>query len=248
MGLKETIQTKVNQIVTEDFVTTDITYIPDISDSKLTFGNTGLKFTAAVLFIDMRGSTQILNAHYKRTVAKIHMAYFHTILKIAASCDGQVRSFNGDSVLVFFYGDTKGAINDAVRAAMQMHFMLADINDGINKELLKQNYSSIDFGMGIDHGEILATKVGLGGDANNKDLIWIGNAVNKSAKMSDQVKLPTSIAISGKIECNLYDDSKYHTTVNNWGYETKTNMWSTAGFTYNGQYETFYKTSYIWKI
>ena len=74
---------------------------------KLTFGNTGLKFEATVLYIDMRNSTEILNKHNRATVAKMHMAYFHTVVKIANSLGGEVRSFNGDSMLVFFKGPQK---------------------------------------------------------------------------------------------------------------------------------------------
>lgn len=102
MGLKEDIKNKVKSILDEKFTITDVSYIPKLDDSKLTFGNTGLRFKGSVLFIDMRGSTEVLNNHNKSTVAKLHMAFFHTIVKIANSLDGHVRSFNGDSALVFF--------------------------------------------------------------------------------------------------------------------------------------------------
>jgi hypothetical protein len=32
----------------------------------------------------------------------------------------------------------------------------------------------VDFGIGLDDGKIFCTKVGIGGDNNTKDLIWIG--------------------------------------------------------------------------
>jgi len=69
----------------ENFVIEDVTYVPSIDNTKLTFGNKGLRFEATVLFIDMRGSTKILNNHNKSTFSKIHMAYFHTIIKLADS-------------------------------------------------------------------------------------------------------------------------------------------------------------------
>lgn len=67
-----------------------------ISDSRLTFGNKGLLFEATVLYIDINGSTDLLNNHQKGTVAKLHMAFFHIIITIAKSLGGDVRSFNGD--------------------------------------------------------------------------------------------------------------------------------------------------------
>lgn len=85
----------------------EVSSVPDISDSRLTFGNKGLIFEATVLYIDINGSTDFLNNHQKGTVAKLHMSFFHIIITVAKSLGGEVRSFNGDSMLVFFQGTTK---------------------------------------------------------------------------------------------------------------------------------------------
>ena len=107
MGLKDDIEKQVKSIESEKFIVEPTTSVPTISNSKLTFGCKGLKFEATVLYIDMRGSTSILNSHQKRVVAKIHMLYYHAIVKIAKSTSGEIRSFNGDSLLVFYPGNTK---------------------------------------------------------------------------------------------------------------------------------------------
>lgn len=122
--MKSGIDSKVAEIIDGAFETSDTTYVPDINDTNLTFGNKGLKLTATVLYIDMRGSTAILNNHNKTSVAKIHKAYFHTIVSIAKSLGGEVRSFNGDGMLVLFQGTTKGKLSDAVLSAMKMKWML----------------------------------------------------------------------------------------------------------------------------
>jgi adenylate cyclase len=92
MALKDDIKAKVKAILDEKFEVTDVTYVPKIDDPKLIFGNTGLKFTGSSLFIDLRGSTAVLNTHNKPIVAKLHMAFFHTIVKISNSLDGNVFS------------------------------------------------------------------------------------------------------------------------------------------------------------
>ena len=243
MGLKKDIEDKVKAILDENFDVEDVTYVPDISNSKLTFGNKGLQFEATVLFIDMRGSTKVLNSHNKTTVAKIHMSYFHTIIKIAKSHGGEVRSFNGDSMLVFFQGTTKISLSKAVKAAMQMRYMLShSVND-----LLKK-YSEIDFGIGIDDGKILCTKIGVKGDSNNQDLIWIGNPVNKSTVLGDQANLPSAISISSYVYSNLTDEVKYHTKKDQWGNESKVDMWKLGYFTYNDESKSYYQTSYWWSV
>ncbi|MBF4485603.1 adenylate/guanylate cyclase domain-containing protein [Flavobacterium sp. CSZ] len=246
MGLKSEITDKVKEILDTNFQIEDVTYVPEITDSKLTFLNKGLKFEATVLYIDLRDSTKILNKHNKSTIAKIHKAYLHTTVRITKSLGGEVRSFNGDSVLAFFQGTSKYTLSNAVEAAMKIRYMIANSESGINTLLAK--YSAVDFGIGIDDGHILCVKVGVGGDANTKDLIWIGNPVNKSVVISDECKASYYIGISNYVYGNLNDNVKFATKKNPWGQDEKVNMWTSYQVLYNGQYETFYKTNYYWEV
>lgn len=245
MALKDEITNKVQTIVDGSFDVTDIAYVPKLDDQKLTFGNTSLKFAATTLFIDMRGSTTVLNNHNKTTVAKIHMSYFHAIVKIANANDGHVRSFNGDSALIFFQGTTKESISDAVLVAMQIKYMLSDQNDGINTILKK--YSEVNFGIGIDYDDILCTKVGVGGE-HNRDLFWISNGVNKSTVIGNECKAPEHIGISKYVYDNLLDKAKFITQKDWFGSDQKVDMWTKASFQYNGSWEYYYYTSYHCKV
>ena len=229
----------------ESLLIENVSYVPNIDNSKLTFGNTGLKFTSTVLFIDLRGSTALLNSHNKSTVAKIHKAYYYTIVKIAQLFGGENRSFNGDSLLVFFEGSTKEILSNAVKAAMKMKYMLSN-DDGISKHLKK--YTKINFGIGMDYGDVLCTKVGIGGAYDNKDLVWIGNAVNKSTVLSDEGSSPYHIYISKIVYDNLLDEVKYHEKKDSWGYIQKINMWTEISVRYNESWITCYRTSYYWEL
>lgn len=243
--MKEGIENKVAQVIDDPFDVTDVTIVPNIDDSRLTFGNTGLRFKATVLYIDMRGSTKLLNNHNRATTAKLHMAYFHTIVTIANSHGGSVRSFNGDGMLVFFQGNTKEGISTAVRAAMQMVYMLTHNDSEVRKKLEK--YSALDFGIGMDHGDILCTKAGKSG-VNNRDLIWLGNAVNKSVKIGDKLSIPNRIGVSSYLYQNLLDWAKYSKKKDVWGDEQNVNMWSEGSHLYNDKYEYYYFTNYHWSV
>lgn len=245
MSLKTDILEKIKKHMDENFTVEDVTYVPNLDDSKLAFGNKGLKFEATVLYIDLRGSTALINKHNKGTVAKIHKAYYYTIVKIAKAFGGENRSFNGDSLLVFFQGTTKATLSNAVKAAMKMSYMLSS-SEGISTHLSK--YTTIDFGIGLDDGHILCTKVGIGGTYDNKDLIWIGNPVNKSTVLSDKAKSPNHIYISNYVYDNLTDEVKYHIKKDQWGYEQKINMWTQSSVLYNGSWITCYYTSYYWTL
>ena len=245
MALKDEIKSKVKSILDEKFEVTDISYVPKIDDSKLTFGNTALKFTGSTLFIDLRGSTKVLNEFNRTTVAKSHMAFFHTIVKIANSLDGNVRSFNGDSALIFFHGNLKETLSTAVKCAMKIKYMIDNDEGGIN-ELLKK-YSKLNFGIGVDHGNIICTKVGVGGE-HNRDIFWIGNAVNKSTVLGDNSSNPNHISISSYVYSNLLDWAKYGNRKNLWGKDEKVDMWTRGIFTYNDKQEYYYYTSWHWGV
>ena len=241
--MKKEIEDKVKDIIDSKFNVEECYSVPDIDDSRLTFSNKGLKFDATTLYIDMRDSTKILNNHNRPTVAKLHMAYFHAIVKITKSMGGEVRSFNGDGMLVFFYGTTKDSLSSAVKAAMQMKYMLtqSSVKDKLEK------YSGLNFGIGIDHGTILCTKVGISG-TNNRDLVWIGNPVNKSVKVGDKLESPNHIGISSFTYDNLLDEVKYHKYTDSYGYEQSKDIWQEGWFTYNEQLIKYYYTSYYWTV
>lgn len=239
------ILSKVKGILDTRFESEVTTEVPDLDNSKLTFGNFGLEFDATVLYIDIRKSSALLSKHNRSTVAKIHMCFFHAVVKIAATLGGDVRSFNGDSLLVFFQGTTKQTLSNAVKAAMNIKYVLMNSESSVNDLLNK--YSTIDFGIGLDDGTILATKVGISG-TNNRDLIWVGNSVNKAVKLSDICNSPNNIAISSFVYGNLIDSVKYHLTKDVWGNEVKTDMWNKASFQFNGALEYYYYTSYYWTL
>lgn len=113
--------------------------------------------------------------------------------------------------------------------------MLTDKDNGIINIFSK--YTDIDFGIGIDIGSILCTKIGIEGE-NNSDLFWIGNAVNKSTVLSDKAKLPNAIYVSSKVYSKLTSELLYK------GSKPKINIWGSSTINYNREDEICYYTKY----
>ena len=233
------IKKQVRSVIDTRFIEKKIGHVPKLSDGHLTFGNKGLRFAATTLFIDLRGSTALLNSGNKSTAAKIHTAYYHAITNVAKLDGGEIRSFNGDSLLVFYPGTGKRNISKAVRSAMRMKFVLSD-EQGVFPKIAK--YKEIDFGIGLDHGEILATKVGTRGRPETQDIFWVGNAVNRSTRLGDKAKLPYAISISKTVYNGLLSDLKT-TDDDYFGFKMKKDVWRKSGFQYDGSYEDFYQTN-----
>lgn len=240
MSLKTDIFNAVNSIIDNPMVIGEVNHVPDINDSALTFGLTGQRFKNVCFYIDMRGSTAILEKHNANVVIKIHKAFFITVLKIVNTNGGEVRSFNGDSLLAFFPGNDSNSIESAIKSAMQVKYILL-IDDSCLKNKIKNKYDTeIDIGIGLDIGTAIAAKIGQSG-SNNQDLIWIGSNVNHSVKISDNRKSPNNIGITNRLYQNLTNLVKYKGN-------TTTNMWQKSNCNYNNAAEDIYLTSFCWDI
>lgn len=214
-----------------EYAVTDSDSIPGPGDNRLTFGNTGVRFWASTLYIDMRGSTKVLNQHQAHTVAKIHKAYLYTATTLIAAAGGQIRSYNGDSILAFFPKNQKATISSAIGAAMQINWMLTEQTAKMEFE----RYHPLDFGIGIDHGQILCVKAGRAQNDNHNDLVWLGHPVNRATRLSDKARAPNHVFISDHCRNNLEDASKLSQGVD---------MWTPDSIEYSGSLEKAWKTIY----
>ncbi|HMN14197.1 MAG TPA: adenylate/guanylate cyclase domain-containing protein [Bellilinea sp.] len=225
------------------YETTVLDYIPDVTDNNVTFGNKGVKLHASVLYLDMRGSTDVIKAHHKYTVAKIQKAYLYLATQIVANNAGHVRSFNGDGILAFFPRNYKETIRNAVKAAMQITWMLKS-----ECASAFERYLSVDFGIGIDHGELFVTRVGIPRNPDHNDLTWIGLPVNTAVRLGDTAKNPNNICISSYMYENLLDEVKYVEITRPWGSIEQIDMWKQNFMTVHGEITSVYNTSYHWSF
>ena len=178
---KSDLRDKVGNLFSETFTEYETDTVPDISDSRLTHGATGMSGEFSFLYSDMRGSSSLSDSHRRKTITKIYKASHHCMVETIKYKAGKVRSFDGDRVLEVFSGGRKA--NDAVECAM---FIVGSLIE-VMQPNLKQYYKneSFDIGIGIATGKAMVSKAGVGYDQNNRDLVWTGDAPNLGAKLSD---------------------------------------------------------------
>ncbi len=92
-----------------------------------------------------------------------------------------------------------GKRDNAVKAAMQIQWAVRNI---LNPTL----ETSIRCGAGIDVGETLVTKVGVGRNTENNDLVWVGQASNYASHLSNEAN--NSIIISTNTYHRMSEDRK----------------------------------------
>ncbi len=232
---KKALTDKVDALFSEEFSQYDVTDVPVIEQKRLTHGASGVAGEFTFLYVDMRRSSELANSHRRQTVARIFKAFHYAMVEIVKDKGGSVRSFDGDRVMAVFGGD--GRINAAVEAALLMKGAKMDILAAKIKS--KYQNETFDLGIGIASGPTLCIKAGVGYDANNRDLVWIGNPPNLGAKLSDGAKEPDNTYICATTFNGLSAGNRHtdHEGV-------KKDMWVARTLAFGGQTVNAYSCSW----
>jgi adenylate cyclase len=138
---------------------------------------------AAVLFIDLAGSTQFAASHSPQQVAEVLNEFFGIVVSEVDRRHGLINKFQGDAALAIFGvplpSDT--ATSDALATARAL---------GVEMRRLPM----IDFGIGVSAGSVFAGNIGA---ENRYEYTVIGDAVNEAARLADFAK-----SIDQKIVCS----------------------------------------------
>jgi class 3 adenylate cyclase len=239
MPTKSEITQEIDNIFNGDYEVTQGTVIPDVDDIQL--GNYGRELELAMMFIDIKESTKIVDGFRRTTAAKMYKAFLWGIAKIARMNNGELRSFNGDGVLIVFIGDSRRT--NAVKAGLQMTWFCRKILRPKIETYFKKNDElqdiEFDFGIGIEVGEVLVVRGGIRGE-NNNDLVWVGNATNYAVKLSDLSVDGYNIYISEDVYKNMNKSSKF-------GGNPEHNMWEPRSWTKMDNMP-IYRSNWEWAI
>ena len=174
------VEYTVREILTATWDITNGIVVPETEN--IVMKNGGRLVDATYLYADLAGSSKMASTLAKETTAKIIRAYINTASRILREFDGEIRSFDGDRVMAIFMGEDKET--KAVKAAYAINWAVMMVL----RPAIKENWSDgedfcdIQHGIGIDTGEALIVR---GGVRDNNDLISIGVAPNRAAKLSE---------------------------------------------------------------
>ncbi len=193
------LQVKIRDLMSLKYDVSAIDRVPTKQD--VTFGDKACSIQAACLFIDIRDSSKLIQKYRVSDVANL-LKCFHYICSFTIRKNtGEVRSFNGDSVLAIF--TEKSCCDCAASTAFNIKYFIDLLL--ISKYKIEKD---LDFGIGIDFGKIFVVKVGNRGEFNN-DLVWIGSPVNRAAKMGNKSNSPNSISISKAVYERLNKENRF---------------------------------------
>ena len=236
MGFVEDLTNKVRDYLSGDYEIVETKGKPSVDN--VSYGKKAKKMNLCAFSIDLRKSSDLLFQHQKQTAGKLHKAFLAVASSVVLKYGGKIRSFQGDSILVFWPAYRKSQIMDAVRAAMAIKWFLSS-----KLSSLFDKYSKLDYGIGIDWGEVFIVRAGISRNSNNNDLVFIGKCVNFAVAIANQAKAPKNIEVSLSVYNNLEDTHKYATKNNN-----KVNIWVDGSVEWNNKRYDTKLTSYYWRL
>ncbi|BBY58553.1 adenylate/guanylate cyclase domain-containing protein [Mycolicibacterium sarraceniae] len=135
---------------------------------------TGEVRDAAVLFVDLVGSTQLAQRRSPAEVAEVLNHFFHIVVAAVDERHGLINKFQGDAVLAVF-GAPLASAQPAADALATARALTAAL----------QRLPVVDFGIGVSAGPVFAGNIGA---EHRYEYTVIGDAVNEAARLADRAK------------------------------------------------------------
>ncbi len=128
---------------------------------------------AAVLFIDLVGSTQLAESRPPQEVAEVLNDFFRIVVHAVDERGGLINKFAGDAALAVFGAPlpTGEPASAALATARTLGTQLRTL--------------PVDFGIGVSAGRVFAGNIGA---ENRYEYTVIGDAVNEAARLADLAK------------------------------------------------------------
>ena len=129
---------------------------------------------AAVLFIDLVGSTQLAESRSPHEVAEVLNDFFRIVVDAVDEHHGLINKFAGDAALAVFGAPlpTNEPTSAALATARALGTQL-------------RRLPVVDFGIGVSAGRVFAGNIGA---ENRYEYTVIGDAVNEAARLADLAK------------------------------------------------------------
>jgi adenylate cyclase len=131
---------------------------------------------AAVLFVDLIGSTAFVAHHDPREVVETLNRFFGIVVEVVTLYGGWVNKFEGDAALCVFGAPSEHphAAAAALAAARELRHRLAGEVDGLESAI------------GLSAGPVVAGNIGA---AQRYEYTVIGDPVNEAARLTELAKL-----------------------------------------------------------
>jgi adenylate cyclase len=149
---------------------------------------------AAVLFIDLVGSTQLAESLPPQEVANVLNDFFRIVVDAVDEHQGLINKFAGDAALAVFGAPLR--TGDPASSALATARTLG-------RQL--RRLPVVDFGIGVSAGRVFAGNIG---SENRYEYTVIGDAVNEAARLADLAKTSERRILCSAAAINRADEAE----------------------------------------
>ena len=166
--LQDQFRTSYRSSITESFqkaaqtgAATSATFLGHPEFVNLAVGQTR-RATAVVSFIDIRGFTKLAFALEDKELLRIIQALTEAAVNAIKDGGGYVGEFTGDGVMAYF-GDSSTTDEDATLSALETTSLIfKTVKEIVNPELSEAGIEPIRLAGGMEFGDVLWTRIGVG--------------------------------------------------------------------------------------
>ena len=150
---------------------------------RLNVADSGAERFVAILFVDIRASTQLVENRLPFDVVFILNRFFEAVGSAITAAGGAPNQFIGDGMMAIFgtVTDAERACGQALEAARLIDWHLAEMNRALANELQEP----IEVGIGIHGGDVI---IGTMGYREHAQMTAIGEAVHVASRLQDLTK------------------------------------------------------------
>jgi len=151
--------------------------------SLLSVTDSGTERFVAILFVDIRSSTELVENRLPFDVVFILNRFFEAVGSAITAAGGMPNQFIGDGVMAIFGAETSPAeaCGQALEAARLIDWHVAEMNHALANELQQP----LEVGIGIHGGEVI---IGTLGYREHATTTAIGEAVHIASRLQDLTK------------------------------------------------------------
>jgi adenylate cyclase len=152
-------------------------------EDRLNVTEAGAERFVAILFVDIRASTQLVESRLPYDVVFILNRFFEAVGSAIIAAGGTPNQFIGDGMMAIF--GTETAAQQACRQALEAARLIDWRLDEMNRALANELQQPIGFGIGIHAGEVIIGKMGY---REHAQTTAIGEAVHVASRLQDLTK------------------------------------------------------------
>jgi adenylate cyclase len=140
----------------------------------------GVRLPVTVLFSDLVGFTSMTESADPEKLVKQLNEYLSRMTAAVFENDGTLDKFIGDAVMAVWGNVSSRGVAEDARAAARTALAMRGELQRLNENWAKEGIAPFKFGLGINHGEVLAANIG---SQEKADPTVIGDAVNLASRL-----------------------------------------------------------------